>query len=72
MYYDKKEKLFHIYPNDRDVEDVVAKLKRFTDGIEKGYHGALSLNDFGDIFGNEFWNLVYPVELRIVVDQGRR
>jgi len=57
MWYDKATKMFHL--EDRDVEDVVAKLRFVATKIEQGTFGALTLNALGDIFGNEFWNLIY-------------
>ena len=58
MWYDKHREEFHF--EDRDVADVVAKLRLMATQIEGGDFGWLTLNRLGDIFGNEFWNLVYP------------
>ena len=44
---------------DRDEKAVAAKLRALADRIEASTHGCITLNDFGDIFGNEFWNLIY-------------
>ena len=58
MWYDKQSKQFHF--EDRDDVDVVAKLRLMATQIEGGHFGILTLNRLGDIFGNEFWNLIYP------------
>lgn len=46
------------FPPDRDHDAVAARLRAFADRIEEGYHGVISYNDFGNLFGNEFWNLM--------------
>ena len=58
MWYDKTRKEFH--EQDRDVEDMAAKLRLMAMRIEQGSFGALSLHALGDVFGNEFWSLIYP------------
>ena len=58
MWYDKQHKEFH--RETRDVVDVVAKLRLMATRIEEESFGYLSLDALGDIFGNEFWNLIYP------------
>ena len=58
MWYDKQHDLFQF--EDRDVVDVVAKLRLMATQIEGGHFGCLTLNRLGDVFGNEFWNLIYP------------
>ena len=63
MWYDKQRKEFHI--EDRDVEDVAAKLRYMANRIEDESWGCLTLNALGDIFGNEFWNLVYDDMLQV-------
>jgi hypothetical protein len=60
MWYNKADKTFNLGPDtDRDIEDVVAKLRFMATRVENGTLGCLTLNALGDIFGNEFWNLVY-------------
>lgn len=56
MWFDKHKRVFHL--EDRDVVDVVAKLRFMATQIENGSFGALTLNALGDVFGNEFWNLL--------------
>lgn len=70
MWYDKERKQFH--HAERDVVDVVAKLRHMADGIEQGTWGCLALDQLGDIFGNEFWNLIYdrPARIDVVVVGG--
>jgi len=57
---------------DRDIPRVVAELDLLKERIQNESLGCLTLNDLGTVFGNEFWNLIYPVEIRVVVEQGRR
>ena len=59
MWYDKDRLEFHQYPNGQDPIQVVAKLRLLANSFEKGFQEPLTLNMLGDIFGNEFWNLVY-------------
>jgi len=42
----------------RDATAVADKLRVLAIRIEDGTLGALSLNTLGEIFGNEFWNLI--------------
>ena len=65
MWYDKQLKQFH--HEDRDIEDVCAKLRLVAIQIENGSFGCLTLAALGDIFGNEFWQLLYPPEIRISI-----
>ena len=58
MWYDKQSKQFHF--EDRDEVDVAAKLRLMATQVEGGHFGVLTLNRLGDIFGNEFWNMIYP------------
>jgi hypothetical protein len=69
MWYDKQLQQFH--NEDRDVVDVVAKLRLMATRIEQGTHGCLCLNNLGDIFGNEFWNLIYFDFLDALSRRGR-
>lgn len=42
----------------RDARAVATRLRALIDRVEDGTLGALSLDILGDVFGNEFWNLV--------------
>ena len=42
----------------RDDKQIATGLRELADKYEAGHAGAFSFNVLGDVFGNEFWNLI--------------
>lgn len=66
MYYDKATDTLNRHELDRNPVNAAALLRFMATNIENNTLGALSLNMLGDIFGNEFWNLIYPAPPSVI------